>query len=548
MLLIDILTICTLPLSLSANRQNCTLLNSNAVIVHCFHTWNIGQQIDVILEPIIDFGPVPVLDLQYIQFPNGRVTANWYGGHVNVYAIRLELQNVTSIENNAFDAEAFRTVDTITLIFQRLTTIEANVFINLPGLYILIMESTVDGTFLIKPDENILIPIRGTLDILEILHFAGTLNSFLGNVRFSQLSELLISNPSDFYYPRILAPQNFSGLLIMEKLNLAACGIEAILDRTFDSIGRTLITLNITENPLKCLTLDLLWAFISSRPHRRTRLNRSLFAMKNLVKCDCEFYDMKNITLISFKYVAFAYENITCIPNAAYSPDTCKGSQNVHPHNWCLDHPNISLYSYFDVRFKRMELETLNISQNQYKHRKYRLWMQSFNDPEVKRKQRCPNSGWLQRSIACVMLSNVTATIDIHNYLNKSELTLFCAMYLVQYRSAWPLHCITIRDYLTEDLVRWTFWISSFACAFCGLAVGILAFCIREFYRNNEQNSQFEECEYHDVECVANNYEFVNKPREENIVIKGSDDDDNASNCYVEYHTINPDIYLDVLS
>lgn len=114
-------------------------------MVVCNQTWNFGPQIDVILEPIVEFESMATINLKKIYFPDGRITADWYSGRVEIYEIVIELDNVKVIEDNAFDVEAFRSVHILKITLKELIKIESEAFNNLPHLFSFRIWSTDTG-------------------------------------------------------------------------------------------------------------------------------------------------------------------------------------------------------------------------------------------------------------------------------------------------------------------------------------------------------------------------------------------------------------------
>lgn len=480
-------------LAKNVGRQRCFLDDDIVVVVICNRTRNVGTQVDAILRPIVDFEPITTLEMRGIQFPNGRIAPNWYNGQISIYSIIIELDNVTVIENNAFDMDAFRNLDTITLIFQTLTRIEANAFNNLACVDHLSLRSTDTGTFWNNPSISILTPIRRTLQYFYNMNFTGTFNSLFGGEKLSQLSGVIIQNPPDRHCTRILAPQNFSGLSFIARLALKNCGIEAILDQTFDYIGRTLVELNLSHNPLMQINLEVFWIFITFPPTQSDFVDEKLLIfVQNTYECDCSFYELKNMTMISFGTSAFpgAERKITCVEPSTSVDTKCGDKQLIHVDNWHLNHSTIKLYAFprFQIEFNRLDGSVIV---KQVQRRLYRLWIQNLNDPEIKRKLLCPNRGWLHDSINCLILSKTTEVIDIRHQIAQSELTLICVMYLVNFKAVWPLQCATIRRPFNNKNSNGTHSIMTFGTV--GLLIGLFISCALVKYTSKKMS--IEECQ-----------------------------------------------------
>lgn len=293
-----------------------------------------------------------------------------------------------------------------------------------------------------------------------------------------------ITNPPNRHYPRILASQNFSGLIVLQTLKLNDCGIETI----FDYVGRTLRFLDLSNNPIIHLDLSIFWIFINSRYRERELSNYKMFFFENtLVECDCDFYKVRNITAISFESYFYEYVKFSC--KAAVKDwlnvRICDGNQMMYPKSCCLDHPNINVYAfpYFEIKFSGADV-TLHI--NQAKPRQYRLWIQVIDNLPVRRKRNCPDREWIQRSSNCLMFSNLRETIDIRYILHRSETNMFCVMYLSHSKSVWPLHCIVIRNNLIYEMSKTlagNVFIIPITFALLGLIIGSCGGLIKESYQ-----------------------------------------------------------------
>lgn len=532
---------------LCTQRQNCSLEDDVLVVVICNHTWNVGPQIDVILAPIVEFEPITAIELRAIHFPNGRLSADWYNGRIDIYEIFIDLENVSVIESNAFNSNAFRTVDILKLTFKQMTEIMSGAFNSLPDLGMLILRSTDSATYFCNPSENLLAAVRTRIEVVVVFNFTDTFNSLFGNIRLPLLLHVAITNPPNKYIPRFLSPHNFSSFTIVQILTLNNCGIESISEHTFDTIGHTLRILDLSHNRIKHLSLDIFWIFINSRyRERQTEIaNYKMFYFQdNLVECGCEFYEVRNVTAISFH---IQNENFTCNSggNTATTKldSVCEGNQIINVNRWSLDHPNIDVFAYpsFNMHFNHL---AKTVSVNQLKHRQYRLWIQNFNDPELKRKQKCPNRGWILQSVHCLILANVTEVIKVNTYLKKSELSQYCVIYLMYSQPIWPLHCITVRHLLNEDLEKWNIALPGAAALF-GLTLGIFVLCVQEFGRVNKSiELEVEANEYQDGSICSEKSQVLIKS-DEHIITGAESNIDRAD--HVENLSIGSNDYVEMI-
>lgn len=521
------------------SNRDCSLSDDEVIVVIvCNDTWNIGAQVDAILEPIIDFEPMTSLELNAIKFPNGRVTANWYDGHIDIYSLKIELDNVTVIEQNAFDTKAFRTISILVLVFKTLTILEAGIFNNFHSLDLADFKVAKNGLYVINPNSNIFQPIHKTIRFISLPYYTGRhFNNLFGGIRLSRVLKIVVSHC--FRYRRTLAAENFTGLTIINDLELNNCGIEVIREHAFDFVGETLAKLVLSNNRIKFLDFERISVFVQSRPRLVMMDQRKqLYIYNNRIECTCDYYEMRNLTMISFGYSLFQDKRLTCTPlkQNHRSHRVCDNLQVLHVDKLFLNHPTISIYTFPNIQIKfNATADILTVKQS--KVRPYRLWIKSVHQPVNIGGNQCSNKAINYDSENCLVLSNMIANINVQEYFQESELVMFCVMYFSYQSPVLPLHCATVHKSSTK-IRSLTRCINYSIASVIGIVLGLVAFFLKENFcnkRNSLDIGQNQSDNYSHYEF------FVGFSRVSKTSVKET---------YVErtYASIKEDTYIEVLT
>lgn len=147
----------------------------------------------------------------------------------------------------------------------------------------------------------------------------------------------------------LLAPSNFSSLLKIEDIHLSRCGIEIILDHTFDPVSRSLMSLSLDENKIKRISVEQFGKFLNGKQFR-------LIIDENPFACDCNFYLMESITLRIYRNL-LSERRIRCISDGdgvADQIEHCSNVQRVRARNGCFSMRNGTECKYprYELRFR----------------------------------------------------------------------------------------------------------------------------------------------------------------------------------------------------
>lgn len=378
---------------------------------------------------------------------------NWYSGRYAINDLTLWTCDLRIIiKANVFDMAQFsRTLNRLT-IHHMVIQYELGM---LKGLHRL-LKLSIFRTKLVDIDDYLLQPVCRSLHIFfyygRVTNF--TLNTIFGKVKLLNLTDVRILGKDLKRQARIvLGPQNFSSLVAIESLSLNQCGIESILEKTFDLISETLIWFSLSSNMIKKVAVALFVTFldrkVSDMNYAYTR-TKGLQMGNNIIECDCDIYELTHLLFVSFQYMpkkAF-YDVLLCGPSVSNETQLlnhykCPNIQEIHNNRLCRTNPQLPSYSYtrFEMTFNN-KTETILIKTAA--SQRYRLWMINHNSVVAKNGDRCPNATWLNSSTRCFLLKHGTHTFPASGYIHKSDFTTFCIIYLMENKSSWPVHCLTV--------------------------------------------------------------------------------------------------------
>lgn len=465
-------------------ESNCELYDSSPLAVVCtnLNSSTVGESVDKVIQPIVSFNDYLQLELRSIEFTNGRIEPNWYTGHNKIYIFIFYLGCVTFIADNAFNSPAFRWMAALSLVLENFTEFNGGIFNGLNNLRSLDIHSKngLPVYNIYSPIEPVLEPLRKTLEYYMNIISNRPLKDYFGKHRMSRLFNVSVSNTRDMYYPRVLSKEDFTGLSTVFSVILNYCSIHAILENTFDYIGETINELDLGMNNIKQLTFDLLYTFLDIPP-RHWASYKLLYMGLSQLKCDCDFYLMKNVTLISFGYTSVPDNFIGCDKNWLVSTlGECETVQLIQPKRFHLVYPFSERRPYAYLKFQLNLIEGQAGRQlmiRQTKGRRYRVWIMNTNGGHTKKIRKCPNREWIAHSAKCLRFSSTAERFPIENYLTASRLTIICIVYLQYPQKVWPLHCITIFNSFSCHDCQWIFldsvcWIIPLI-VFAGLSMGL---------------------------------------------------------------------------
>lgn len=143
------------------------------------------------------------------------------------------------------------------------------------------------------------------------------------------------------------------------------------------------------------------------------------------------------------------YTEIECTKPSKDWMLMCPHLQIIHPKNVCI--PNLPSFVHpkfivkIDANGKRLTIKT-GVED------KYRLWLQTKSDYEVKIQSKCPPFNWMQSNVQCIRFTGNVTNLSIDRFVIARNIVQFCVSYVAGLKKKfWPLHCVSIYWPAMED-------------------------------------------------------------------------------------------------
>lgn len=293
------------------------------------------------------------------------------------------------------------------------------------------------------------------------------LTPFFGSVRMSNLKYIFMSSEG-LNASRFLSADNFTGLPVIESISLHFFGIELILEHTFDFIGETLDRIYLSCNNIKHLTYTLFAIFLNSQCMNQ----KALSIVTADIECDCDFYELRNMSLIALKYpksLVDYLEFYTC-RNEWPTIEKCPASQQIHSRSVCLELPYFELFAYPEFNVHAVDDELIIETMAAVK---YRLLIINHSTIEKRKSTKCPSKFWANQSVKCFQFSRLQSAIAINQTIWRSDLMTIYIIYVSAFNEVWPLHIRSMRIEQSEWIIG-EFIINALLCFCCVLPLSIL--------------------------------------------------------------------------
>lgn len=368
------------------------------------------------------------------------------------------------VKIDAFEAESFKNLVSIKFTnelsplhfendcFRGLNRLR-NLFIQLSSVI------TIDTRFLQAVSKSI------TVIFLENFICNIGFRDIFGNVKYPKQIMVFIENFNSNKFV-VLAPGNFTRLMVMKSLYIINCGIEIILQGTFDEISDSLQEVGLTENRIKQISVSLFKSLFESTSFIEWYA-RGFIVEDNFLNCNCE------LTLIeNFNRIHISNRIFPCIAeNQTKNIDkNCPGLQRFKISMFCGEFTrNFKYFIYNNFNIKLNERENSVVIQTKVND-SFRVLLDSLGQRQI-----CPNNREINDTIKCIQL---TAN---HLQIPQSMMpqSAFIKVSIIYYIHGWPLSTVTIR-LLDQTNIWWSstqFLSMSVVIGFCiiGFLVGFLA-------------------------------------------------------------------------
>lgn len=239
------------------------------------------------------------LGLFNIHYTKLTVQANWFIAKVKVKYLEFGMGQVNEIEDDAFNADAFRSVKHLVFTQMDLIILKKGLLNGLESLEILNLK---ESSLIQSVDMGIIDEMHKTLRELTIerpyarkvvpLH-SGTyethplpIHSFSGSQQASNLEFMRIR-----YYLQRLTSKSFVALKNNKHLDLSKCGIEYVEEGTFDAVINTVKVIRLIDNPLQQLPASMFHLI-------PLRYETYIYVGENQNECVCENFPINLIVKV----------------------------------------------------------------------------------------------------------------------------------------------------------------------------------------------------------------------------------------------------------
>lgn len=423
-----------------------------------------------------------IVVMRNMTFPNSSLQHDWYRAKQPIFGLNFDTCKPFQIYADSFTDDVFDQLRVLS--FNNIGRFEhrPGLFSGMPRLFRIYFVKTE----IYHIQRELFAPIRTYLSEAEFKELPSYLNldKVFGVTKFLRLKLVKIE---DTQYLRTLAPTNFSGLTVVQELIMRNCGIEVILEKTFDYVSVTLTTLSLTHNKLKTLPTTIF--------NKLLEVNFDTFQYVylegNPLICGCDMVELIQLAANYFRNDSFFAPTFNCRyffnrrkPVYIAIVEKCINLQVIHHKNVCLKPFGKRYFSHPKFALKVDEL-TGNISIQTVYPWKFRVLISNHGAQMQTnlRRPNCPKYDWLISSSKCLKLKfNGTVQIRIPLFKRKSPYTTICVNYIATRGmfEFWPLNCITIHE---PEIVPITdeFWCRRDVliallslCAVIGALVGIV--------------------------------------------------------------------------
>lgn len=383
-------------------------------------------------------------------FPNLTISRDWYGvGESKFFQLEFRSCDFDHIAEGAFDHYPFELL--YSLVFKsNIRPLDCKSGI-LNGLNLVSLEffsSPIE-----RMDYDFLWPIQSRLSYVTVrasLENAESFIHFLGGIGLPYVRQVTIQLSSAL---SIIRFRNLFGIQNVTSMELSSCGLEAIEERAFDHVSKTLTLLNLDNNKLTTLPNTIYDELLKSKSIA------SVFMERNPWECDCHLSMLINKIESNDGFHMSVYTKF---------PEDCDLFLQKEDNN-CFRLPNITFYEPSMSCMSLYGTNFLNI-----KYPKFNTWT---HEPHVDLmiKAKNPKDGnkyyTLQMLVAkngrsidvvskatsnqvrCVIYRGAEANVTV---LRKDVIHIVCIMDNVKKNMVWPMNCRSFPfDYRGEPSNLW---------------------------------------------------------------------------------------------
>lgn len=214
-----------------------------------------------------------------ITFADWTLPSKWFSANVKINELIMQCRNFDVIQANAFDCEAFHSIEKLTLSFPSTIILNSNTFNGLNSLKSLIVE----GSSLRGFESDTLNSVSQTLNELTLIENNKFSSPLLIDGLTGGTSEMIALKNVKFNHNLgiTITARTFSALAHVVTLDLSSCQIVSVGRGAFDAISSTIQSLNLSKNKLITIPVGL---FDRMLPAAVVQINID----DNQWQCDCD--------------------------------------------------------------------------------------------------------------------------------------------------------------------------------------------------------------------------------------------------------------------
>lgn len=224
-----------------------------------------------------------------VSFKNGIISPNWFKTtNITISNLKIHLQNVRDLQQNAFNCLAFKYLKSLTLQHLTVKRLSAGVFNGLKSIKeIQFLNASID-----EFENGILDGLEETLNIFTLICLpqrkAIAIDGITKYGLYGQHSLKNLTIRQNLSHT--LRADTFLKIIALQQLNLSHCEIEIIERKTFDILGNDLEMLDLSGNKLKTLAGD-----VFDIVYHNQGSAMKVYIGDNPWHCDCDLTDFQTV-------------------------------------------------------------------------------------------------------------------------------------------------------------------------------------------------------------------------------------------------------------
>lgn len=387
-----------------------------------------------------------------VKFPNRVLPKQWYKDHTRVHIIFFTNCDISYIESDAFDTDSLKDLKTLHLISM---TLEMRAGA-LNGLTAGIIGFT--GMTIQNMNYKFMEIIAETVEMISLkrLDIETHLYNIIGGVKLKRLRSLTFTMVPLL---RIITPNTVTKTPVIQEIIVHGCGLEVILDHSFDHLPATLELVSLRYNKLKTLPARLF-------DKLDLEFSRE-FIEDNPLECDCNLIELANVHEDIFGFYCEHEIDVLKIDHSNCSSEPPKSREvKLYESRQCFRHygTNTLRVAYTDqYRLKVILNESAWLIKSIKRSRFHFFILTSHGD------------GYTNAGAICYTLYAKYGAISMDKLRVSEGAYVACVIPSSTERRVWPLNCFSI------ILDRPNMWIGEdirIPVIFLGITLNLISFVV----------------------------------------------------------------------